>query len=258
MKHHARLLLVEDDATTRTFMRAVLDAAGFVVDEATCAADAVRAARDATHDLWLVDAHLPDSAGDALLARLRLARPATAAIAHTASNDPALRRRLLDAGFAAVLLKPLASSALIAAVNGAIDARAAAVAVGADGGTPGAPRPIWDEAAALAALNGQAAMVATLRALFIEELPGQLARIRQAFASGDLPAVRAETHRLLGSCGFVGAARLRELAQAAHSAPGPATLAELARVGAATLATCPGMHTAERTPAHAADAARRD
>ena len=257
MKHHARLLLVEDDATTRTFMRAVLDAAGFVVDEATCAADADRVARDATHDLWLVDAHLPDGAGDALLARLRIARPTTAAIAHTASNDPALRRRLLDAGFAAVLLKPLTSSALVAAVNGALGAHPQARAVGTTDAVR-APAPIWDEAAALAALNGQAAMVATLRALFIEELPGQLARIGQAFACGDLPAVRAETHRLLGSCGFVGAARLRELAQAAHSAPGPATLVELARVGAATLATCPGMHTAERTPAHAADAARRD
>src|SRR5690606_25694205 len=81
------------------------------------------------------------------------------------------------------------------------------------------PRPCWDDAAALAALGGQAAHVQALRGMFLEELPAQRARIAAAAAQADDTAVRAELHRLVASCGFVGAARLGDAVQALRAAP---------------------------------------
>ena len=67
--------------------------------------------------------------------------------------------------------------------------------------------PCWDDAAALAAL-GATSHVDALRGLFLQELPGQRHRINRACVEGNEAAVRDELHRLVASCGFVGAARL--------------------------------------------------
>jgi HPt (histidine-containing phosphotransfer) domain-containing protein len=72
--------------------------------------------------------------------------------------------------------------------------------------------PVWDDSAALRALNGSAAIVAQMRALFRVELPQQAQRIVAAHGDGNLVALRSELHKLLASAGFVGAARLRNAA----------------------------------------------
>jgi HPt (histidine-containing phosphotransfer) domain-containing protein len=78
--------------------------------------------------------------------------------------------------------------------------------------------PIWDDAAALAALNGNAEHVAALRTLFLDELPGMRTQIADA-------GTRAATlHRLRASCGFVGAARLADAVQALQESSSDAAL----------------------------------
>jgi HPt (histidine-containing phosphotransfer) domain-containing protein len=67
---------------------------------------------------------------------------------------------------------------------------------------------VWDDVAAAAALNGNDAHVAALRALFVAELPAQRATVLAALARDDVVEAGAQLHRLQGSCGFVGAARL--------------------------------------------------
>ncbi len=119
-----------------------------------------------------------------------------------------MRERLLAAGFADVLCKPIGVPDLHAALLRHLP------------GTPGAPA--WDDEAARAALGGEQANVDALRALFLQELPGQRERIRAAAATGDPAAMRDELHRLVASCGFVGAARLAEAVQALQASPGDA------------------------------------
>lgn len=117
------------------------------------------------------------------------------ALAHTADLDPDQHARLRAAGFAEVLRKPLSVASLHAALLRALPAHIAVP-------------PSWDDAAALAALGGQPAHVQALRAMFLAELPGQRLRIAEGITTGDLVAVHGELHRLVASCGFVGAARL--------------------------------------------------
>jgi len=77
-----------------------------------------------------------------------------------------------------------------------------------DEGPPGPRLPPWDDAVALAALNGERAHVEALRGLFIAELPAARAAVCAAAGAGDRPALAAALHRLAASCGFVGAAEL--------------------------------------------------
>jgi DNA-binding response OmpR family regulator len=206
----ARLLLVEDDAVSRGFLTLALQSMpATVVDVATCAAQALAHSRDAAHNLWLLDANLPDASGEQLLVALRELRPAIPALCLTAEVDPERLDRLLDAGFVEVLQKPLTIAALHAAV------RRALAGTGAGGGVD---VPVWDDAMALRALGGNAAAVQAMRGLFVAELPRQAEAIARAIATGDFDAARAELHKLKASCGFVGSPRLRDAVNALFAA----------------------------------------
>ncbi|KFN49000.1 response regulator transcription factor [Arenimonas composti] len=190
-----RLLLLEDDPTIAAFVMAVLAAPALRIDHAPDLASARTLATPA-QALWLFDVRLPDGDAAALLHELRARGLATPALALTADAGSDEVRRLRTAGFAAVLAKPLPASTLRAAVSPWL---------GED----------WDDAAATRAL-GDAGAVATLRRLFLAELPDECRRLRAERHAGDHAAVRARLHRLLASCGYVGApalqARVRVLA----------------------------------------------
>ncbi|GAB2502233.1 response regulator [Pseudoxanthomonas sangjuensis] len=206
-----RLLLVEDDPVSRDFLTAALEALPATVDTAATLAEATAAG--AGCDLWLIDANLPDGSGAELLARLRRHAPRTPALAHTADGSPTTRERLLADGFVEVLVKPLSAGDLQAAVRETLGLAAGAPA-GAAAPRDGTGLPLWDDAAALAALKGNAGNVAALRQLFLAELPKQRAAIAAAAANRDHEALHRELHRLKASCGFVGAARLQSAAAA--------------------------------------------
>ena len=68
-----RLLLAENDPTVRMFAVEALEGAGFSVDEAATASEAMGRIRAAQgrYDAAILDADLPEKAGDALAVELR-------------------------------------------------------------------------------------------------------------------------------------------------------------------------------------------
>ncbi|WP_238345838.1 response regulator [Luteimonas saliphila] len=215
-----RILLVEDDPTSRAFLQAATEGLPAVVDLAGSVAEARVLATRHAHALWLIDAHLPDGSGSELLQDLRERGLTTPAIAHTASRDRTEHAALLAAGFASTLAKPLPAGAWTDALRLALDDGSTAQ-VAADVETPVEARdtPVWDEAQALAALAGDAGNVAALRALFIAELPATRDTVASAAGLGDDDALRGALHRLRAGCGFVGAARLDVAATRLRDAP---------------------------------------
>ncbi len=209
-----RLLLVEDDATSRAFFHATLMALPATVDTAGSVADARQLAQANRHALWLIDVNLPDGNGCELLTDLRALHPGVAALAHTADARPATRQMLLQAGFDEVLLKPITANALLAAIRHALGETTPAAATSIE--TPAAD---WDEGTALQALNGQSAHVIALRELFIKELPDACTAVTSALHQQDTVALRAQLHKLQASCGFVGAYRLGRAVRQLHQAP---------------------------------------
>ena len=201
-----RLLLVEDDPTSRTFLLeggrglpADIDAAG-TLQEALLLASRHR------YDAWLIDARLPDGSGADLLARLRGMRagPHPPALGHTASRLPDDLEALRTAGFDAAVSKPLPIGEWQAAIRRLLGLT---------------DLPHWDDALALRALNGHASGMQALRGLFLMELPKQHLAVTGAVAAGDADAAREQLHRLKASCGFVGAARLRDIVDRLYATP---------------------------------------
>ncbi|MGN0859095.1 MAG: response regulator [Stenotrophomonas sp.] len=200
--HHAntalpRLLLIEDDPVSRSFLQAVLESLPARVDCSDTAAGAYECALRDQHDLWLIDVNLPDGTGSSLLSRLRQQQRQTPALAHTADTSTALASQLRSDGFIDVLVKPLSREALLHSVRAALPEPPAATTL-----------PNWDEQRALSALNGQHSHIKALRELFMGELPSVRDAINHALANEQADPLRQQLHRLQASCGFVGAVRL--------------------------------------------------
>lgn len=218
-----RILLVEDDPTSRVFLHAATEALPAHVDGAASVAEAIALAGRHEYALWLIDANLPDGNGSGLLARLRAQGATTPAIAHTASHDRREHDALMSAGFVATIAKPLPGDAWRTAIRAALDPSRATIAtpdaVAGSDAPDLAAIPVWDDATALAALAGNADNVAALRRLFTDELPGVRDALAQAARRHDVEAMRDHLHRLRASCGFVGAARLDAAASGLRDAP---------------------------------------
>lgn len=194
-----RLLLLEDDPTSAAFLEAALAALPARVDVAADLAAARHLARvPGGHALWLFDLRLPDGRGETLLAELRAAGIDTPALALSADPED------VAPGFVRVLPKPIDARALRSAVLALL---------------PAAARPPWDDAAGLAAVAGQATALATLRGLFLEELPAQRDAVVAACRAGDAAKAHEHLHRLKAGCGFVGATALGDAVRALDAAP---------------------------------------
>lgn len=207
-----RVLLVEDNAISRTFMTTALQRVPVEVDSADTFAAALALGKTQEYALWMFDAYLPDGNGIELLHRLRVHRPDTLAVAHTAAPEPEIRERLLAAGFLDVLVKPLSMASIQSLVKKLVHGEAALID---DADT----LPLWDDEASTRALNGHRSHVAMLRELFLAELPQVTSRLETAVRLGDVGDIRAQLHKLRASCGFVGAKRLAAVVDALQQEP---------------------------------------
>lgn len=214
-----RLLLVEDDPTTRAFLAAASEALPADVDTADSVASARAHIAQRDYALWLFDANLPDGSGTELLSTLRAQGLQTPAIAHTAAHGRAELDALVASGFTAAVSKPIQSGAWRATLQDILAGHGTGAADVSPDTQADASLPVWDMSAALAAMNGQAAHVDALRALFLAELPPTRATMKQAFANGDTEVLLSTLHKLRASCGFVGAARLDAAARALRADP---------------------------------------
>lgn len=230
-----RILLVEDDPTSRSFLAAAVRATPAEVDAADSLAAALALASTQNYAVWLIDARLPDGSGAELLARLRERHPDTPAIAHTAAHEATLLDALVGAGFLEALVKPMPAATVQGAVRRALGIAPVLPSLQALAGTDGR-LPLWDDDAAVLALNGNRTHVDTLRELFVQELSKSVYAISTAAERGDVDSVRNDLHRLRASCGFVGAQRLAAAVQAMQQeAASTALLLTLEQVAQDTL-----------------------
>lgn len=115
-----RVLLLDDAADAREFLRTLLESVGAVVFEAASSAEALALLETERPDVVVADIAMPEEDGYRFLERLR-ARPATAggtipALALTAYAGDSDRSRALASGFEEHLAKPVDPQALVTAL----------------------------------------------------------------------------------------------------------------------------------------------
>jgi diguanylate cyclase (GGDEF)-like protein len=137
----AHLLVVEDDEATRGALRALLDDAGYLCDEASDGEHAVAAMRDAQFDLVLLDVGLPGMSGADVHARLRR-DPRTRflpIVFLTAHTDRQVKLEQLEAGAEDFITKPYDADELLARVGAAVRRWSGLRGVNPLSGLPGNP-----------------------------------------------------------------------------------------------------------------------
>ncbi|MGH8050504.1 MAG: response regulator [Arenimonas sp.] len=198
-----RILLIEDNAISREFLYEALLSLEITIDVAETLAGAMRLARMHSHRLLLCDVHLPDGEPDEIFQSLRQLQSTATAIAITAEPSPDVAKHLLAIGYREVWSKPIAMAVLQNNVSRLLRLHKTTV-----GREILISTELWDEAAALRAVGNNQKTLSALRNLFLTDLPQQMKTIEQAFIQNDVTKLKAECHKLLAACGFVGAASL--------------------------------------------------
>jgi PAS domain S-box-containing protein len=202
VRHASRLLVVEDNAVNMMVMQGVLAKLGYDrVDQAGDGQEAVQAALDVAYDLILMDCQMPIIDGYQATRRLRergMTMPIVAMTAHVGSGD---REKCLAAGMDDYLTKPIAIDLLRSSLDhwlgSSVDAALSALA-------PVVAEPVGTDAVFRYAdfvdlLMDDCELVATLIAMFVDTLPGDIEKLKAAMACGDALAVRSAAHGIKGA-----------------------------------------------------------
>lgn len=111
-----KILLVEDEAQIRKFLRISLEAHGFTVLEARLAGDGLKLCADEKPDLVILDLGLPDMDGQEFISRLR-EWSMLPIIVLSVRSDEAEKVEALDAGANDYVTKPFGISELMARIR---------------------------------------------------------------------------------------------------------------------------------------------
>jgi DNA-binding response OmpR family regulator len=207
-----RILLLEDNPISREFLHEALKPLGFPIDIAETLAMALALARQYPYGIFLCDVHLPDGEPGDIFSTLKELQKNTTIIAVTADVSTSASEALSEIGYQEVWGKPIAMATLQNNV---------ARLLGANHVIEDSPRPgdMWDEAAALLAVGGSQATLKALREMFLSDLSQHEKIIAQAFHTNDAAGLKAECHKLLAACGFVGAAGLSHAVKQLSASP---------------------------------------
>jgi CheY-like chemotaxis protein len=126
----ARILVVDDDADSRTVMRTVLEEAGFEVQEVPDGPEALDALeREGTFDLVTLDLKMEKMSGLELLRHMRgrLSTAGVPVVVATGSEDPNAEMQLFDAGADDFVVKPVDPPRLVLRIRAVLRRRSAAM-----------------------------------------------------------------------------------------------------------------------------------
>lgn len=112
-----RILIIEDEPKTATYLQKGLAESGFIVDAANRGDDGLHLALTQEYDLVILDVMLPERDGWAVLTAIRQVGKQTPALFLTARDTVADRVKGLELGADDYLVKPFAFSELLARVR---------------------------------------------------------------------------------------------------------------------------------------------
>ena len=205
---HARILLVDDNATNRKVASQILIKAGCVVKTVSSGQEAIDCLMDdSSFDLVLMDIQMPELDGmetTRLLHTKGIALPPIVAMTAYAMKED--RERFLVAGMNDYIAKPIRAQQLIQLVGKWVHNGHAPEDVVLD-----TSHEVVDEEVLKSlsdAVGGDPIFVQGMLREFIAEAEEQIAAAEQAHARNDCKGVQSELHTLKGNSGTLGAAQV--------------------------------------------------
>ncbi len=208
-----QVLLAEDSLVNQKLAVALLETHGHSVVVVGNGRDAVSAMESRPFDLVLMDVQMPEMDGLAATAAIRARErvrgghlPIVGMTAHALAGD---RETCLDAGMDEYVAKPIRARQLFAAIETVIP-RAAAPALLPERSLPPCDGVDWS--AALQAVQGDPALLATIVETALEEIPRLRTSIEEAVTKQASTDLRLAAHTLKGSLRCFGVATAIECA----------------------------------------------
>ena len=222
-----RVLVAEDNRTNQKLIDALLTQRGHRVTLVSDGAQAIARAAEG-FDLILMDVQMPEVSGleatMAIRAREQHTGRRTPILALTASAMAGDREQCLQAGMDAYVAKPLRVDELFAAID----------SLCAPGPAGGSQASGVDAATLLASFNGDSGLLREAAAIFLQDVPSMITRLREAVGAGEAARVAAAAHAIKGSAGLFAqglayqtARKLEERARAGDLADAAATCATI-------------------------------
>ena len=203
-----RILIVDDNASMRSLLSALLGSQGHTVVGALAdGAQLLDTIRDTAPELVCLDYELPGRNGLELLAEINAAMPQIDVVMITAAEDPSVRHRAADAGAAGFIEKPFGQGQILDELEQIRAARAQAAAANAKADAAPPPAATASAPEPAAAVAPAAALPFDRRTVVIADdngsirllLKGLLAelglQVVQLVANGGEAVVAVRTHR---------------------------------------------------------------
>jgi signal transduction histidine kinase/DNA-binding response OmpR family regulator len=191
-----RILLAEDDDFSAHFMEQLLARGGHRVRLTTNGREALALAQEGIFDLLLLDIHMPELDGFGVVGSIRERERTTGGhlpvIALTARSRKEDRERCLAAGMDEFLTKPVATAALLAAIDRQVSIHGVSHSPQADAGPS---RILIDPVALLTACGDDAEGLRRLGQDFRTFAPARLAEVGDALRERSAPRLRQAAHK---------------------------------------------------------------
>jgi CheY-like chemotaxis protein len=192
-----RILLAEDDEFSAQLMDKLLGRRGHRVRLASNGREALALAGQGAFDLMLLDMHMPELDGLAVVRavreRERVAGGHLPVIALTARSRKEDRERCLAAGVDDFLTKPVSAAALLAAIDRLVPSHGVSRPAQTDAGES---IGLLDPVALLRACGDDAEAVREMCRAFATYLPVRLTEVGDALRVQDAPRLREAAHKL--------------------------------------------------------------
>jgi CheY-like chemotaxis protein len=121
MSENKKIMLVDDDITSLDIIALLFERKGFDVERSASGFQILEQVANSGADIAIVDLMMPEMDGVETVTRLREKGFNKPVIAFTASNDPTLHGKAIDAGCTSVVTKPCKPSKLVEMVTNFID-----------------------------------------------------------------------------------------------------------------------------------------
>jgi PAS domain S-box-containing protein len=205
-----KVLLVEDNAMNRLVAKTVLKQYGVAITEAFNGEEAVNALRQSSYDIVLMDVQMPLMNGlDATRIIRKEVNKHIPVIALTANAIKGESDRCIEAGMNDFVSKPFEEEDLVHAmtkwINKANEQKKVNMKV-----NNATKQPLYDLSKLEKIGNGDKEFVTEMVKLFVDQVPADVTRIRDAYSRNDFVRVKEIAHKIKPAIDNMGISSLHE------------------------------------------------